>query len=66
MENKEITAESTLAEMMSHQKGQKAMEKYNVPCLTCPMAAMEMNELKVGQICEMYGIDLEGLLKELN
>ena len=66
MENKEITAESTLAELMNHENGQKAMAKYNVPCLTCPMAAMEMNELKVGQICEMYGIDLEGLLEEVN
>jgi hypothetical protein len=27
---------------------------------------MEMDKLKIGEVCEMYGLDLEGLLKELN
>ncbi|MFA7662541.1 MAG: hypothetical protein WCX88_01315 [Patescibacteria group bacterium] len=63
---KKITSKSTLAEVLNHKNGQEILEKYEVPCLFCPMAAMEMNELEIGQICEMYRIDLEGLLKELN
>ena len=66
MTDKKLTAKSTLRELLEHKRGQEVMAKYNVPCLTCPMAAMEMNELQVGQICEMYGIDLVGLLKDIN
>ena len=42
------------------------LSKYNVPCLGCPMAQMEMNSLTLGQICGNYGIDLKKLLEELN
>ncbi len=66
MVNKKINSKSTLAEVLNHKNGKKVLGKYEVPCLFCPMAAMEMNELQIGQICEMYGIDLEGLLGELN
>jgi len=30
------------------------------------MAQMEMSSLKLGDICSMYGLDLNKLLKELN
>lgn len=66
MLDKKITAESTLAEVMNHPKGKEIMEKFEVPCLTCPMAKLEMNELQIGQICEMYGISLEELLVDIN
>lgn len=60
-----ITKDTTLSEVMD-EKFQKIMAKYNVPCLSCPMAKMEMEKLRLGEICQMYGIDLEGLLKDLN
>jgi hypothetical protein len=66
MSNQEITAKSTLAEVLNHPNGKVALEKFEVPCLFCPMAAMEMNELQIGQICEMYGIELKNLLEEIN
>ena len=61
-----ITKDTTLAEVLEMSGAEKILAKYKVPCLTCPMAKMEMDVLKVGDICKMYGIDAEKLLEELN
>ncbi|HHE67633.1 MAG TPA: DUF1858 domain-containing protein [Candidatus Parcubacteria bacterium] len=64
--DKKITKNTTLAEVLEFPKAQEILVKYNLPCLTCPFAKLEIDKLKLGQICQMYGIDLESLLKELN
>jgi len=61
-----ITKDTTLAEVLEQPDAEKILAKYKVPCLTCPMAKMEMQVLRIGDICKMYGIDSEKLLKELN
>jgi len=61
-----ITKETTLAEILNLPGAEKILAKYNLPCLTCPFAKMEMENLKIGQICQMYGIKINELLKELN
>ena len=61
-----ITKESTLEEVLNHPKGQEVMAKYQVPCLGCPMAAMEMKELTMEQIAQNYDLDLEAILQDLN
>jgi len=61
-----ITKDSTLAKILELAGGEKVLAKHNLPCLTCPFAKLEMENLKIGQICKMYRIDLENLLKELN
>ena len=61
-----ITKDSTLAEILKYPEAEKILQKYDLPCLSCPMAKLEMRFLKIGQIATMYGIDLEELLKELN
>ncbi len=66
MKNKKFTEKSTLAEILENPKNQKILEKFNVPCLTCPFAQLEMNSLKLKEIAGAYGIDLKSLLKELN
>jgi hybrid cluster-associated redox disulfide protein len=63
---KKITKDTILSEIMSDEKSQKILAKYNLPCLSCPFAKMEMEKLKLGDVCQMYGLDQEGLLKELN
>lgn len=63
---KKITAKTVLAEILEIQGAEKVLAKYNVPCLVCPMAAMEAGVLALGQVSEIYGLDLENLLKELN
>jgi len=61
-----ITKETTLAEILNLPGAEKILAKYNLPCLSCPFAKMEMENLKIGEICKTYGINAEKLLKELN
>ena len=61
-----ITEDTTLAEILKYPEVEKILAKYNLPCLDCPFAKMEMETLKIGEICRMYGINIENLLKELN
>jgi len=42
------------------------LARHNVPCLSCPFAQYETKELKIGDVCKMYGINLKSLTKELN
>jgi len=63
---KKITKNTALADILEVPGSEKILAKYNLPCLTCPFAKMEMEQLKIGQVCKMYGIDLKGLLEELN
>ncbi|HUW71854.1 MAG TPA: DUF1858 domain-containing protein [Candidatus Humimicrobiaceae bacterium] len=60
-----ITEDTTLAEILKLPEAKKILEKYNLPCLQCPFAEIEAEEMKIGQICQMYGIETEKLLKEL-
>lgn len=57
---------TTLAEILKKKGAEKILAKYNLPCLTCPFASAEMEKLKIGKICEMYGIDIDNLLTDLN
>lgn len=61
-----VAKNTTLAEVLEMPNAEEILAKYKVPCLTCPMAKMEMDVLKIGDICKIYGIDAEKLLKELN
>jgi hybrid cluster-associated redox disulfide protein len=61
-----ITKDTPLAEVLKKKGAEEILAKHNVPCVTCPMAQFEIQKLTLGQICEMYGIKLEKLLKELN
>jgi len=63
---KKITENTTLAEILKVPEAEKILGKYNLPCLWCPFAKIEMENLKIGQVCQMYGINLKALLKELN
>ncbi len=57
---------STLAEILGYPGIEKILAKHNLPCLWCPLARFEAESLKIGQICEVYQIDSEKLLKNLN
>jgi len=63
---KEITRNTILIEILKHPNVEKILKKYKFPCLACPFAKMEMERLKIGDICKMYGIDINSLLKNLN
>lgn len=63
---KKITKETTLEEVLKIGGSEEILAENNVPCITCPLAKMEMDKLKIGHICEQYGIDCDLLLTELN
>ncbi|MDD4624791.1 MAG: hypothetical protein WCX23_03500 [Candidatus Paceibacterota bacterium] len=65
-DGKEITEETVLAEILQRKGAEEILAGYDLPCLSCPFAKMEMEQLKIGDICEQYGIDLKNLLKDLN
>jgi len=62
----EFTDKSTLQEILEFSEAERILLKYNVPCLGCPMAKIEMSSLTLGQICLTYSIDCEKLLADLN
>ncbi len=65
-QNKKIDSNSTLGEVLSHKKAEEILFKHGVPCLSCPMMAIEKNELTISHICDAYGIDMNKLLNDLN
>jgi len=62
----QINKNTTLEKVLKYPGSKDVLKKYNVPCLSCPFAEMEMGELKIGDICKNYGIDLKELIKDLN
>jgi hybrid cluster-associated redox disulfide protein len=61
-----INKDTTLAEILENPEAEKILAKYNLPCLTCPMAAQEIGSLKIGEVCKQYGIDTDRVTEELN
>jgi hypothetical protein len=61
-----ITAKTKLSKILEQKNGEKIMHENGVPCMTCPFAALEINELEIGKVCKSYKLDLKKILKELN
>ncbi len=61
-----IDRDTVLGQVLGLKGANEVLSANRVPCITCPMAKMEMDTLKIGQICSMYGIDEKKLIKELN
>lgn len=60
-----ITKNIVLAEILKKPGADKILAKHRLPCLTCPFAESEMERLKLAEVCKMYGINLEEILKDL-
>ena len=61
-----ITKNTSLAKILEIKGAEKVLAKYKVPCITCPMAKFEIEHLKIGNVCKIYGLNQEKLLKDLN
>jgi hypothetical protein len=61
-----VTKDTKLADILRMKGAEEILEKYNTPCLHCPMAAYELGTLSIGDVANAYGIDLDKLLAELN
>jgi len=63
---KKITTKTTLSEILDKKGADEVLAKHGVPCVSCPMAKFEMDKLHIGDVCKMYGLSLEKILKDLN
>ncbi|MDD5098604.1 MAG: hypothetical protein PHD31_02735 [Candidatus Pacebacteria bacterium] len=61
-----ITKKTKLAKILDNSKVKKILEKHEFPCVSCPYARYEMEELEIGVVCDKYDIDASKLIKELN
>ena len=62
----EVNENTTLSDILKVDGAEKMLSKYQLPCLHCPMAKMEMESLKIGEVCKTYGIDAKSLLEDIN
>lgn len=60
------TKSNTLKEILDISGGEEILRKNGVPCITCPLAASEINSLKLDQVSKIYQLNLSKILKELN
>lgn len=61
-----FTEETTLSEILEADHGREVLANNGVPCLGCSMLAEEMEHLKIGDVADMYGLDKEKIIKDLN
>lgn len=61
-----ITPQTTLEEVLQHPQGKQLLEKFRFPCLTCPLARLEMDQLTLQEIARNYNLDLDGFLAAIN
>jgi len=61
-----INQNTFLKDILKIEGVEEILIKYNLPCLFCPMASFEIENLKIGDICRIYGIDSKKLFEELN
>jgi len=62
----EINKNTTLEKILEKFGAEEILAKHGIPCIGCPMAKFEMTELKIGEVCKTYGINVKKLLKDLN
>lgn len=61
-----VTKDTLLIELLEKKEARKILEKYNLPCLSCPFAAFELQNLTLGEVAKFYQLKLKKILKELN
>ena len=61
-----ITSKTTLEKILDKKGADEILAKNGVPCLSCPMAPLEIDKLKIGDVCKMYGLNFKKILEELN
>lgn len=60
-----ITEDTTLEKILKQKNSEEILKKHGVPCMTCPMAAQELNTLTIGEITQIYGLNLDAILYNL-
>lgn len=60
-----VEKDTSLKDILDLPQGEEILTKHGVPCVTCPMAKFEISKLKLEDVCDMYGLDLEAILGDL-
>ena len=63
---KNIKDTITIKEILDIEGGEEILAKHNLPCLSCPMAAHEIEQLEIGVVAKAYSLDLKEILKDLS
>jgi len=61
-----IGENTKLVEIIRNEKMRKILEKHGIPCVGCPFFVFEAERLTLKEVCEVYKVDTEKLIKELN
>lgn len=61
-----IDKKTKLGEIIKNEKAIEILRKYNLPCLSCPFSQMELEELEIGKVCDIYGLETKKVIQELN
>lgn len=61
-----ITSKTTLEKILDIKGADKVLAKYDVPCLSCPMAKFELSSLEIGKVGKMYGLETKKIIEDLN
>ena len=61
-----VDEHTKLGKIMKIRGMDKILKKYSVPCVSCPMAKMEIDSLEIGDVCNIYGLKTKELLLEIN
>jgi hypothetical protein len=61
-----ITSKTTLGKILHISGADEVLAKHGVPCLSCPMASLEIDKLEIGKVCKIYGLNLRKIIKDLN
>jgi len=63
---KKIDKDTKLKEIFEIENLREVLIKHKIPCLFCPFASLEIEKLKIGDICRSYGINEKKLIDDLN
>ncbi len=61
-----INKNSLLTDIMKKPGAERILAEHGVPCLNCPHAALEMEELRIGEIAKIYRLNINKILGDLN
>lgn len=61
-----VDEHTKLGKIMKIRGMEKILTKFSVPCVSCPMAKMEIDNLEIGDVCNMYGLKKKELILEIN
>ncbi len=61
-----ITSKTKIAKLFAKKTLLNVLKKYEVPCVSCPIAKQEIDKNSIGYVCDIYGLPKEEIIKELN